>query len=376
MKEEPPAERPDAEATQPAPATDLSNAETMQPAPASVFSDAEATQKAHPQDAPSQKKSWALVVVLSALCVVALGVLLFLLLGGGSKGLYRCYYDEGDGASVEMFLYSDGANAQLAIHRSYKRAFRYSDVARTVSVSKSGNTINYQFQVKADPSSSDPKEQRNQTFSLQLRKGRKLKVVGSDGDFVPYGAMAFAKIGANDTLGTDGAFVHRKAQVVIDPGCWMAYGPVLTVCDDGRTYHYNNGRISSTPVGGRSLAQRTDAYGCTIMEGGYGWNWYYYKYDRDNRLVRSEEREDGKLVTNDYYYNARNQLTSINRGGRRLLIAYDNKGNMKTLSMTDKRTIHTSTYSITATDDWGNPTVATALNNRRSYQVYRSYAYR
>lgn len=349
----------------------------VEPAPQikQIPSSPEPPQPTNQQPVQSQKKSTFLIAFLSTLCVISLGVLLFLLFGSDTKGLYRCYYDDSEGASVEMYLYNDNTSAKIAIHRSYKQAFRYTDIAKAVSINKRGGTTNYQFQVKADPTSSDPKEQSAQTFYLQLKKGRKLRVVSSDGEFIPNGAMNFTKIHPADTLGTGGTFVHRKAQVVVDPGCWMAYGPVQTVGDDGRTYRFNNGRISATPIGGKPLSQRTDAHGYTIMEGYNGWNWYYYKYDRDNRLVRCEEREDGKLVTNDFYYNARNQLTAINRDGKRLMVAYDCNGNIKTLSMSNRGKIHSSSYNITATDNWGNTTMATSLNNRRSYQVLRTYAY-
>lgn len=296
---------------------------------------------------------------------------------GKPEGLYRCeFINQGDGPSVEMYLNVEGSRAKLAIHRSYKKSFRYTDIANATSITKEGGNTVFSFEVPADITSTDIQEQQKKTFKMVVKGTGTLTVLSTDDHFIPNEPMSFKKIDAKDTA-ENGAFARRMPKVCIDPGCWMIYGPAMTATDDGRTYVFDgNGRISKTPLGTEEMLMNTDGMGNTIKYGNSGYTkGFLYRYDSKNNLIHSEEYVNGKYTVADYFFNARNQLTSISREGARLTFTYDDNGNLKTLTRTSGKNMTMSTYTITATDEYGNPTMATAINGSHSYQVIRAYAY-
>lgn len=309
------------------------------------------------------------------------------------EGLYRCDYNGDKGLKLEMYLNVGEEQAELAIHHACNKSVRYTDLLKSTSMTKTGKMTDITFVLPGDPTSAAEEENEDRTFVMSFEGSRLVKV---DKGLLPMDTITFNQIAPEDTV-ENGAFAKRIPHICIDPRCWMAYGPVAAISENGLTYHYDeNGFICSHPEGTFCKENNFDWSKPSIYnEKGLeihmfdasvpdvGWMAFgSYGYNPMHQLVSVQEQ--ACMVENydfngefTFYYNAKGQLTKVEHKGNVMVFRYDMTGNIASLTNIKKNGEQSvANYDIQEIDEYGNPTVAVYQGSSNNRTIKRSYTYR
>lgn len=332
-------------------------------------------------------------IKMHAVVIVAAVMSLFSCQQPKLEGLYRCDYNGDKGLKLEMYLNVGEEQAELAIHHACNKSVRYTDLLKSTSMTKTGKMTDITFVLPGDPTSAAEEENEDRTFVMSFEGSRLVKV---DKGLLPMDTITFNQIAPEDTV-ENGAFAKRIPHICIDPRCWMAYGPVAAISENGLTYHYDETcRLSRAPEGKflgvvttvwEMAGPTTNADGeCTIGWCGVTESMGYmagidYKYNAQNQMTYCFEHrgidENVEPFRHKFFYNAKGQLTKVENYNATLVFRYNMAGNLASLTNIKKNGEQSvANYDIQEIDEYGNPTVAVYQGSSNNRTIKRSYTYR